>query len=690
MVRRSNRKPAVSIHAIIRALLALLATALLPGSAFALQPRLPEISDLVPVTGSLAWAPDGNALAASDGRRLLILSYPDGGRLADLGPGYSPSWSPSGDAVAFFSTRTGAAQLWLWREGAEPRRITNFAEGVDPDISTRFSGYVFDRLRISWSPDGRNIALASRLRIARPRAGGPVVLDNATPPQATTAGLCSIMVGCSTSLQLQGNALLDAALEPGSAKVSQIFVADLASAEVRRLTQPARAYWDPAWTADGSAIYAFSVDAATIDREVGRAIAGQPGLQVRLAALDAAGAGERTAIEDVGRAHDLMSYGADSFLFRVERPGGQDTDTRILEHGRLRQLSEGTGSDQYQVDPTGTVAMLRRDGANTGVSIVNPASSVVSSPTVVGAQVSAWATHGPSRLAWIANDGVLTVFDGHEATPLYRFRDTAGLRLGEERTVTWQDRNGERRTGAVLLPPDYQSGRRYPVIVDVYPATLSLTWMHGMEGNQTWAAAGYVVFKPSPRAPHVLSEYRAPGGSTVSAMGAPWALTLDDVESGIAELDRMGIADTSRMCLYGHSNGGAVAAYLVTMTNRFRCVVIAAPAIVNWVQGVQLTDGRRMIADMSGGRDLYRDAPDLIAMSAVYNLYKSRTPMLIAAGENDAGFLSNAIQIYNAVRAAGVPVTLVRYPGQGHVFEGAAMEDFWRRQMSFFRVYLDR
>jgi len=497
------------------------------------------------------------------------------------------------------------------------------------------------------------------------------------------------MVGCSTSLRLQGTSLIDLPIEPDSAKISQIFVADQGTSDVRRITEPSRAYWDPVWAADGSKVYAFSVDATTIETEIGRAVTGQPGLQTRLVALDAAGALERTVIEDAGRAHDLMRYAHDRLLFRVEGPGG-NTSTRIFDRGHQHILSEGTGSDQYQVDTTGTLAMLRRDDANTGISIIDRRNLTSPRLKVVGNQVSAWATHGPSHIAWITNDGVLTVFDGHESRPFHRFRDTTGLLLGKERIVTWQNRNGEERTGALLLPPDYQAGRRYPVIVDVYPATLSLTWMHGMEGNQTWAAAGYVVFKPSPRAPHVLSEYPSAGGPRVTGMGAPWALTLDDVESGIAQLDRMGIADTSSMCLYGHSNGGAVAAYLVTMTNRFRCVVIASPAIVNWVQGVQLTDGRRMIADMSGGRDLYRDANDLIAMSAVYNLFKSQTPMLIAVGENDAGFLSNAIQIFNSVRSAGVPVTLVRYPGQGHVFEGAALEDFWRRQMRFFYAYLGR
>jgi dipeptidyl aminopeptidase/acylaminoacyl peptidase len=85
--------------------------------------------------------------------------------------------------------------------------------------------------------------------------------------------------------------------------------------------------------------------------------------------------------------------------------------------------------------------------------------------------------------------------------------------------------------------------------------------------------------------------------------------------------------------------------------------------------------------------DFNQDIDGFIKMSAVFNLHKSKTPMLIGCGDNDTA-LVDAIAVYNAVRDAGTPVTFVRYPGQGHVLTGAAMEDFWTRQMAFFAKYL--
>ena len=62
--------------------------------------------------------------------------------------------------------------------------------------------------------------------------------------------------------------------------------------------------------------------------------------------------------------------------------------------------------------------------------------------------------------------------------------------------------------------------------------------------------------------------------------------------------------------------------------------------------------------------------------------------MLLADGDNDGDFLLDTIEVYNGLKRAGVDVTLLRYPGQGHGFNGTALEDFWERELAFFDRYL--
>ena len=84
-----------------------------------------------------------------------------------------------------------------------------------------------------------------------------------------------------------------------------------------------------------------------------------------------------------------------------------------------------------------------------------------------------------------------------------------------------------------------------------------------------------------------------------------------------------------------------------------------------------------------------REDPKAYAeLSAVFQLNKAKTPMLLADGDDDGDFLLDTIEMYNGLRSEGVDVTLLRYPDQGHGFTGPAMTDFWRREMAFFDRYL--
>jgi dipeptidyl aminopeptidase/acylaminoacyl peptidase len=143
------------------------------------------------------------------------------------------------------------------------------------------------------------------------------------------------------------------------------------------------------------------------------------------------------------------------------------------------------------------------------------------------------------------------------------------------------------------------------------------------------------------------------------------------------------------MCLAGHSNGGGMVSYVITQTHRFKCAVIVSPAQADWVRdALQTPGGRKAAAEYSGGFDFNENPMEYIGLSSVFQLHKVRTPTLIAVGDDDPGFLMNAIEIYYGIRDTGTDVTLLRYPHEGHVFEPEAMRDFFDREMKFFGAHL--
>lgn len=96
--------------------------------------------------GSPTWSPRGDLIAytrvGAEGFRIGVMR-PDGSRdrlLTDDWQDESPSWAPSGRAIAFLRTRRGDALPELWTTditGRVQRRIVLTAGGSDPDWSGR-------------------------------------------------------------------------------------------------------------------------------------------------------------------------------------------------------------------------------------------------------------------------------------------------------------------------------------------------------------------------------------------------------------------------------------------------------------------------------------------------------------------------------------------------------------------------
>jgi dipeptidyl aminopeptidase/acylaminoacyl peptidase len=260
--------------------------------------------------------------------------------------------------------------------------------------------------------------------------------------------------------------------------------------------------------------------------------------------------------------------------------------------------------------------------------------------------------------------------------------------LGEQEVIKWKNGRGETLQGVLLKPVGYQVGKRYPLIVDGYPAQPNGFKAGTMMGNQLWAAEGYAVFWPAARSPHTWMDPYRDQSFDEAAQGPKGVEVLaDDIMSGVDEVIRRGIADPQRMGLHGFSNGGGVVGYLITQTNRFRCAVWASGVYPDWILPALLqTDST--LPSFEGGVNAWDDPETYINLSAVYHLKNVTTPMLLAVGDDDGFFFLGAIELYNSLRWQKKDVTLLRYAGQGHGFTGSALKDFTAREIAFFDQYL--
>jgi acylaminoacyl-peptidase len=243
--------------------------------------------------------------------------------------------------------------------------------------------------------------------------------------------------------------------------------------------------------------------------------------------------------------------------------------------------------------------------------------------------------------------------------------------------------------GLLIRPVGYRSGHKYPLIVEGYPGIAAGFAGSTMLGNQAWASMGYAIFYPDARAPHVwMNPFKNPHYDHAAKGAVGWETTFDDVMSGVDALIGRGVVDPDRMALHGFSNGGAIVDYVVTKTNRFKCAVSVAAALVDWIRPVLLESSNKAVPIWAGDVDPWRNPEDYIKLSPVYHADKINTPMLLADGDEDGNFVLDSIEMYNGLRWFGRDVTLLRYPHQGHGFDGVALKDFWKRENQFLAKYL--
>lgn len=674
---------------------------------------LADMVGLQPADVTVDLSSDGGRVAYSvDGQSIWIASTHGHTPPTLIGDGFLPLWAPAGDQLAFYRVgKSDGIQLWVFRPGdGSAVQLTHIDGGIDPDPSTRIAGPVRDAFRYSWSPDGRSIAFASRVAVGasepessapggeKPLAG-PLVLTESTPPSWTLSGIFAdapISVGVAES---KDGRTVSAKQNhhPRAILASRLFIVNVTSGETRRLHAGAFNDFSPHWAPDGAHILCAS-------SEQGSEVFAATAINIHRIEVSSGRRKALTAGAAV-RSRPTWSASGEEFAF-LERPTffGQTALVVASSNGDdFRNLTARLDRDVRQFAWLSRTSLLvtYRDGVSVPLAIIEdtrlPTISVVSprdhqTPASVGEVVAA-----SQAAAWTqstaARPGALYFAGSIGAAPsvlIDFYPQVREWQLGSAEVIRWRTSAGEEKEGTLLKPPGHQQGSTAPLIVDAYPAGTGNDWLDPMSGNQAWAALGYMVFRPSPRAPNAwLNHWKGAHSHELAKGPDGWDIAVDDVLSGVDELIRRGLVDDNRMCVFGFSNGATVVNVLITRSHRFKCAISVAPAMSDWVRPALLnTDQLHVLAIWAGGPNIWEDPQRYVRLSPVFQLNKVRTPVLLAAGDRDGDFLLNSIETYNGLRNAGREVTLLRYPDQGHGFNGAALEDFWTRQLAFFAKYL--
>ena len=258
---------------------------------------------------------------------------------------------------------------------------------------------------------------------------------------------------------------------------------------------------------------------------------------------------------------------------------------------------------------------------------------------------------------------------------------------GTAELVDWLSTDGTFMQGVVIKPDNYDPNKRYPIMTYYY--RFFTDRLHDFNEPKTnhrpvfaqYVSDDYVVFLPDVR----------------FEIGRPGFAATKSVVPGIQKLVGMGIADSEKLGLHGHSWSGYQTAFIVTQTDIFDAAVSGAPVSnmtsayggIRWASGMARSFQYEKTQSRIG-KTLVEAPLIYLENSPVFYADKITTPMLIQHGDDDGAVpWYQSIEMYIAMRRYNKDVIFLQYHGEPHHLQRFENKlDYAIRMKEYFDYYL--
>jgi dipeptidyl aminopeptidase/acylaminoacyl peptidase len=226
--------------------------------------------------------------------------------------------------------------------------------------------------------------------------------------------------------------------------------------------------------------------------------------------------------------------------------------------------------------------------------------------------------------------------------------------LSKTELISYLDVDGNKMYGVLYYPVDYESGKKYPTVFNIYEQFFDNSF--GSTVN-ILTSNGYAVMLPS-----VNLEIGFPGEA--------W---MKGVTSAANKLIEMGIADAERLGVQGTSYGGYATNLLITQTNRFKAAINISGKVnmISFYTGSPRLGVRNIHAPEKSqdriGATLWQQPQKYIQHSAIMFADRIKTPLLLISGAEDHNVpATQSMEMFYALRRLDKEVEWVSYINGGH------------------------
>ena len=580
-----------------------------------------------------------------------------------------PRWSPDGKRLAFVRSiekdgKPQPGQVYvLDMTGGEAYPLTQDAKGVSS---------------IEWSPDGRTMAFTAPTGGDEPDPASPSAASGKPKEPKSDVQVITRPVyranGNPTYVDATRHThIFTVALTSGADKPKQVTDGEYDEREIE-------------WAPDGSKIYFVSNRVPEAYYEPSDSdlysVPAAGGTITKVASIDGtinaprlSPDGHRIAFVGTPNGTPIRSYSQPDLFVVDVTPGSAP---RNLTDAYDFDIASGIGGDQAPPRGGGGSSIVwSKDGASLIVASAERGSANLKRVTISTSKVEALTEgkfavgaftstpDGATIAATIStqtNIGDLFMIDAkpRQITKVNRelFSD---IQQSEPEEIWYKSFDGKNIQAWILKPPDFDPGKKYPLILEIHGGP------HSAYGNvythefQWMVAKGYVVLFTNPRGSTTygqefgnIIQYHYPGDD------------YKDLMAGVDELVKRGYVDANRMGVTGGSGGGLLTNWTITQTQRFKAAV-AQRDIADWY-GFWFTADFWLSKPTWFRKAPWEDPQDFAARSPITHVANVTTPTMYVLGDQDYRTppADGAEMMFRALKYRKIPTVMVRFPRETH------------------------
>lgn len=244
---------------------------------------------------------------------------------------------------------------------------------------------------------------------------------------------------------------------------------------------------------------------------------------------------------------------------------------------------------------------------------------------------------------------------------------------GRSELIHYKNAKGDSLQGLLYYPSQYDSQKKYPMIVYIYEK-LSQDLLHKyINPSQFSGDAGFNISNFATQGYFVLAA------DISYELGNPGLSAVDCVVSATKEVISQGVVLPNKIGLTGHSFGGYETFFIISQTNIFAAALAGSGAtdLTSFYLTLGWDTGRPDMWRFENqqwrmGKSFFEDKEGYDRNSPVVHAKNITTPLLAWTGDQDKQVNWNqSIEFYLALRRLGKKHILLLYPNEGHVLSSS-------------------